>query len=750
MPLPQPNLDDRTYQQLVEEAISAIPQLAPRWTDHNAHDPGITLIELFAWLAEMQQYYLNRDRGESVLKFLKLLGSPPSPAKPAQCQLSFKNIGRKPVFVPRGTPLGAGRIGFETHQPLLVLDGQVSKVLSTFAEGVQDYSEANKASGLSFPAFGEAARPGSRLYLGFQERFPRQKPIRLTFELFEEYPVRRNPDPAPPDELLPQAGLDWEFSSSSGWSPLDIEEDTTRQLSRSGALAFQSAAQNGPQPEERRISPFPEKIFWLRATVIQSGYEVAPRIHRVLLNTVTTVQQETWSEVAEFSSSQGKTLFQAGSYLALYGQQRVQILEKEGLWRDWTEAKSPDQSRPQDRHYRLNASERTLSLAFSDGLAGLSPPAPQDLGLSPQSKNIRLISMLPGRQEQLELGASNGFPSQRLTLPLPEAELQNVRLQVAVEGGENPLWSDWQQVADFDSSNRFDRHFQLDQAKGQLVFGDGKRGAVPPVVPGLESSIRLVGYQVSLGSQGNLPEGAIDTLPPQLISLEVSSSLWSVGGSDAEALEAAGKRARRELKQPWRGVTSRDYESLALGTPGLRVARAIALPLQAPDPQSLGLKPAPATVTVVVAPFSLAPRPIPSPNFLKAVKRHLQRRRLITTKVHVIAPLYTRLRVEAEVRMLPGFDADEVGRRIHQELENFYHPLTGGEGGKGWPFGRPLYKSEAYQRIDQVEGVDCVERLDLAAGGAGVSRDAQGNVLLPLQGLVFTGGHQIEVLAAAS
>ncbi len=161
-------------------------------------------------------------------------------------------------------------------------------------------------------------------------------------------------------------------------------------------------------------------------------------------------------------------------------------------------------------------------------------------------------------------------------------------------------------------------------------------------------------------------------------------------------------------------------------------------------------RPAPATVTVVVAPFSLAPRPIPSPNFLKAVKRHLQRRRLITTKVHVIAPLYTRLRVEAEVRMLPGFDADEVGRRIHPDLDDFYHPLTGGEGGKGWPFGRPVYKSEAYQRIDQVEGVDCVERLDLAAGGAGVSRDAQGNVLLPLQGMVFTGRHQIEMLAAAS
>ena len=65
MSLPQPDLDDKTFAALVSEATKLIPRHAPDWTDHNRHDPGITFVELFSWLAEMQQFYLNRVGGDS-------------------------------------------------------------------------------------------------------------------------------------------------------------------------------------------------------------------------------------------------------------------------------------------------------------------------------------------------------------------------------------------------------------------------------------------------------------------------------------------------------------------------------------------------------------------------------------------------------------------------------------------------------------------------------------------------------------
>src|SRR6185369_16482773 len=77
MPLPMPNLDDRRWLDLVEEGRSLIPLYGPEWTDHNYHDPGVTLIELLAWVAEMDLYELNRVPERHKRKFLALVGIAP-------------------------------------------------------------------------------------------------------------------------------------------------------------------------------------------------------------------------------------------------------------------------------------------------------------------------------------------------------------------------------------------------------------------------------------------------------------------------------------------------------------------------------------------------------------------------------------------------------------------------------------------------------------------------------------------------
>ena len=81
MKVPLPNLDDRRWTDLVDEGRSLIPLYAPKWTDHNIHDPGITLTELFAWIAEMDIYQLNRIPDRHKRKFLALIGiTEPSPS----------------------------------------------------------------------------------------------------------------------------------------------------------------------------------------------------------------------------------------------------------------------------------------------------------------------------------------------------------------------------------------------------------------------------------------------------------------------------------------------------------------------------------------------------------------------------------------------------------------------------------------------------------------------------------------------
>src|SRR5207244_12739590 len=89
MPLALPDLDDRRWADLVAEGRSLIPLYAPGWTDHNVHDPGITLLELLAWVAEMDLYQVNRIPGARVRKLLALAGVTPHPPRPAQTVLAL-------------------------------------------------------------------------------------------------------------------------------------------------------------------------------------------------------------------------------------------------------------------------------------------------------------------------------------------------------------------------------------------------------------------------------------------------------------------------------------------------------------------------------------------------------------------------------------------------------------------------------------------------------------------------------------
>ena len=96
MPLPAPNLDDRRFQDILDEARRLIPRYCPEWTDHNLSDPGITLLELFAWMTDLLLYRLNRVPDKNYIKFMDLLGIRLEPARAATTDITFRLSGPRP------------------------------------------------------------------------------------------------------------------------------------------------------------------------------------------------------------------------------------------------------------------------------------------------------------------------------------------------------------------------------------------------------------------------------------------------------------------------------------------------------------------------------------------------------------------------------------------------------------------------------------------------------------------------------
>ena len=141
---------------------------------------------------------------------------------------------------------------------------------------------------------------------------------------------------------------------------------------------------------------------------------------------------------------------------------------------------------------------------------------------------------------------------------------------------------------------------------------------------------------------------------------------------------------RDTLKTRDRAVTLEDFALLASETPGALVARANAYVTEpnSPDGEACGR-----IITVVIVPSSEVAKPVPSEVALDLVCRYLDERRLITTQVRVQGPPYHHVDVVIDVRARDSADLKAVKSAIADRLSAYFHPLKGGEDGKGWPFG---------------------------------------------------------------
>jgi predicted phage baseplate assembly protein len=373
VPLPIPNLDDRSYDQLVKEAIRRIPVYAPDWTDHNVHDPGITLIELFAWLTEMQLYSLNRIGDRHYLKYLKLLGIQPRPARPARVDVTFSSesivtVEKQSRVIAGDTTTG---ITFEIDEEIDVLPVELERVVCFSNLKYSEVTEFNEPSNTFYYALGEKAEVGAALYLGF--KFDKAtiggREVKFNIYLYEEDlpPVGKHGNEMA--KVYPSAEVLWEYWAGDikEWSALELSpsvDEVVQTLSSSGRISFIMPS----DIEESRISPVDEDLFWIRCRVMKAGYEIPPRIDRIILNTVAAVEGIT-VENEELGSSTGlpHQKFKTEKSPVLVGTQLITIMGE-----DWQQVDDFDASEPEDNHYVVD--RETGEIVFSDGIRGKIPP----------------------------------------------------------------------------------------------------------------------------------------------------------------------------------------------------------------------------------------------------------------------------------------------------------------------------------------------------------------------------------------
>jgi predicted phage baseplate assembly protein len=371
-----PNLDDRTAEDIVEEVKLRIPRYTQEWTDWNEHDPGITLIQLFAWMTELIIYRLNQVPDKNFIEFLRLVGVELKPAAPAKADLTFTlQAGSKSAIIPKGTPVGLEGddeeepIIFETDESLVASE-VIQKCIQTYDGSTYSVNTgANDVVGQNYYAFGQKALIESALYLGFDQSLPTEE-VKLSICLYTEDLIAEGSHCELKEaNIHPPADVVWEYWNGITWRDLDILKDKTRSLTKSGSFYFK-----GPSNAQKSIEgQSQEELYWIRCRIIESGYEVSPRIDTILMNTVTASNVVTVKgEIVGESDGKPNQTYKLRHTPVIAASLILQIQESEEKgWKTWKEVSDFAASTRHDEHYVLN--RLTGGITFGDGKYGKIP-----------------------------------------------------------------------------------------------------------------------------------------------------------------------------------------------------------------------------------------------------------------------------------------------------------------------------------------------------------------------------------------
>lgn len=404
MPLEAPKLDDRTFQELVDEAKKRIPHYSKEWTDHNVSDPGVTLIELFAWLTDVILYRLNRVPDRHYIKFMEMLGITLQEPVPAKVPVTFwlSAPQETAVTIPGGTEVAStqteteGSIVFTTDDDFRVKPPKLATALSRVAredgDGKRYKSQNLRRLAAGFEGFGTfSPQPeiDDALYFGFENDLSHHI---LGFEMDFDPAGGAGVDPTLPPYV-------WEASTGdpdARWQTCEVDVDTTKSMNDAGRIHIHL-----PQMGQNRVNN--EDLYWVRVRVREISaaerrdgmqpYQTTPRLRQVTAATWGGTTQATHARhvVDEFLGQSD------GSPGQRFNLQVTPILErKEGQTlivqlegeepQTWTEVEDFASSGANDRHFTLDSVSGELRLGPAvrqpDGtikLYGAIPPRGSNL-----------------------------------------------------------------------------------------------------------------------------------------------------------------------------------------------------------------------------------------------------------------------------------------------------------------------------------------------------------------------------------
>jgi hypothetical protein len=535
------SLNALTFEELVDSGRSMIPTLAPLWTDHNIHDPGIMLMELMAWIAEAQMYSMDRLRRDERAAYANLLGVEPRGPLPARGLVwPFVDSVSWPegFVVKQGSGISADRPtvpSFFAAYDVQLTIAKLTRVETRFADGTShDWTLVNEEQSATFMPFGDSAQSGARLVLTFQRTAPASQtaaaPLSLGWQIVSD-------SPALAAQTLMRSNLNVMLSDADGDRRIEGIADTTGGLLQSGVLLLSPG----------RITPENGK-FRLTLRSSTGGFPRAPRVARIGINVLPVEQVE---QIQDPSGSLGLampnqqyTLAEDGFVFTGIGANDLQIATQEkGQTFPWTFTADLQNSGPADRHFELDPALGVVT--FGNGVNGMR--VPKDAPIQAQYQ----ISAGSGGNVQTGMNWSVGGVAEMFgTNPEPTkggldaTTLDDLRDEARIDADENrPLVtsSDIEEAAisytDLDVTRAVEMPYDPNQPPGSrllVVAGPHDPGASGPDLAESPEFLRAVHRRIA----PRLPLGQrLRVEGPKYVPVKITATLTAARNTDPAVVQ---------------------------------------------------------------------------------------------------------------------------------------------------------------------------------------------------------------------
>lgn len=689
------NLDDKTYEDLIAEALAKIPLYSAEWTNFNRSDPGITLLQNMSSFTLLQRGDINRITEEIQRGLLRLAGFRTHENRAAS--LLVRATGEEEILPPQYS-LRIGSICFETEAET-PLSAWGLEAAYTCQNGVyQDVTMLLETDSGHAAVFGPDPQQGNALYCILHGVPPVGTPLLLWAQASDS--AERNPFPETGGPVF--AKTRWQYFTEDGWKDARVKDETHSFLT-SGKISLVLESGDPTVFEDTPVSGCA-----LRCLLESCDYDRPPRLELLELNLFPVRQ---WETRAWTYQAQGQNTVEIRSPLAELGNLFVFCREiPGGPYRAYFPFTG---STPTGRLYLLETVPGGVRLTFHEARFGFAPCEEED---------SVLVSCFDDEMiHHRSLGQVFGFEEQEIPIDL----VQNVLPERFLLLSETP-----------GPDGQPEYRLSLPENSGTDGFCyrlDPKKGLIHIVHPGLSTGchLYLASCCTTSGSLGNIRSGSLlehsDPIHPTEPAREFHAVSPGWGGLHYETVEQLRSRFASEVLTPGAAVLPSDYEALVLRTPGLCIhkVRATAFPEKN-------------LIRIAVKPYGSDPFPKLSPLYLDQIHKWMETRRMLTTRVELVQPNYTAVDVWATLQVKGYYsDVQESVEAMLREALDFVN--------SSHQFGGRIRFSALYQQLLQLPYVESVIEFKLLPQNwNGISLDNPDLILDPFT-LCYPGNFHIQL-----